>query len=231
MWTHKTKTIGWFWAIFLTRFITVGSATLNVSDTGHTILILNSLKKIMSWYTHTLIHCALLLIVNLIWPAPSSSGGCDFPAMVDCNLETATRWTLAPLSCCGLGPLLQQQKGVWESGHRYAQHDLLIVNHETEPNTGLTMCLETKFPTSQYSVGSGSPATLQERVTEFPSSTVRLGAARRADGRPMREKSTQKCSYSQNQMARHTHVFTEACFLLLFCFSGSHLSLETCHQT
>ena len=134
--------------------------------------------------------------------------GCT--VMVDCNLETATRWTLAPLSRCGLGPLLQQQKGVWESGHRYAQHDLLIVNHETEPNTGLTMCLETKFPTSQYSVGSGSPATLQERVTEFPSSTVRLGAARRADGRPMREKSTQKCSY--------THVFTQACFVVVVLF-------------
>lgn len=148
--------------------------------------------------------------MNLIWPAPSSSRGCDFPAMVDCNLEPATQCTLAPFSRCCLGPLLQQQK---RSLRGYAQHNLLIVSHETEPNTGLTMCLETKFPTSQYSVGSGSPATLQERVTEFPSSTVRLGAARRADGRPMREKSAQKCSYSQNQMARHTHVFTEACFV------------------
>lgn len=175
----------------------------------------------MSWYKHALIRCALLSIVNLIWAAPWNFGGCDFPAMVNYNLELATQWTLAPLNHFCLGLLLQQQKGAWESGHWYAQHDLLVVNHETEPNTGLTMCLETKFPTSQYSVGSGSPATLQERVTEFPSSTVRLGAARRADGRPMREKSAQKCSYSQNQMARHTRVFTEArfcCCFELFCF-------------
>lgn len=83
------------------------------------------------------------------------------------------------------------------------------------------MCLETKFPTSQYSVGSGSPATLQESVTEFPSSTVRLGAARRADGRPTKEENTGKHThrYSQNQMAGHTHVFTEAHFFVFGVFS------------
>lgn len=69
------------------------------------------------------------------------------------------------------------------------------------------MCLETKFPTSQYKVGSGSPPTLQERVTDFPSSTVRLGAARRADGRPRKEKSTQKHTHTVTvgiKVARHT---------------------------
>ena len=73
------------------------------------------------------------------------------------------------------------------------------------------MCLETKFPTSQYKVGSGSPPTLQERVTDFPSSTVRLGAARRANGRPRKEKSTQNHtqSYSWN-LSGQTYIVAEA---------------------
>lgn len=68
------------------------------------------IKKVMSWYMHALIHCALLLIVNFIRPAPSSSGGCDFPAMVDGNLEMATRWTLAPLKSLWSGPFTTATK-------------------------------------------------------------------------------------------------------------------------
>lgn len=85
------------------------------------------------------------------------------------------------------------------------------------------MCLETKFPTSQYKVGSGSPPTLQERVTDFPSSTVRLGAARRADGRPMEGKSTQKCTQTVTvgiKMVRHT-------LLQKSIVAVTQLSLET----
>lgn len=80
------------------------------------------------------------------------------------------------------------------------------------------MCLETKFPTSQYKVGSGSPPTLQEMVTDFPSSTVRLGAARRADGRPMKEQSTQ--NHTQTVTVRIKRV-RNAFFAEAHCCSNS----------
>lgn len=54
-------------------------------------------------------------------------------------------------------------------------------------NTSLTMCLETRLPTSQYKFGTGSPATVQDNVIDFPSSTVRLGAAKFADGKPVEQ--------------------------------------------
>ena len=49
------------------------------------------------------------------------------------------------------------------------------------------MCLETRLPTSQYKFGTGSPATVQDNVIDFPSSTVRLGAAKFADGKPVEQ--------------------------------------------
>lgn len=55
----------------------------------------------------------------------------------------------------------------------------------TEPKISLTICLETRLPTSQYKLGTGLPSTMQDNVIDFPSSTVRLGAAKFADGKPV----------------------------------------------
>lgn len=65
------------------------------------------------------------------------------------------------------------------------RHSHLYMN--AEPNKSLTICLETRLPTSQYKFGTGSPATLQDNVIDFPSSTVRLGAAKFADGKPVEQ--------------------------------------------
>lgn len=71
---------------------------------------------------------------------------------------------------------------------RLIQSQVLRYSHlYKHTNTRLTICLETRLPTSQYKFGTGSPATVQDNVIDFPSSTVRLGAARFADGKPVEQ--------------------------------------------